>query len=213
MIPALVPAKALQSGKTRLRASLGAATAEALAVAMLQDVLSALLAAERVGAVAVVTPDPALADVAKAIGARALLGDDPGLNASLLRGADELRESRDEGLLIVLGDVAGIRSNEVDTLIETLEGLGPKGVVLAPSSDGGSAALARRPVDIIPPRFGKNSAALHREQAKRAGAPFCELSLASLAVDVDAADDLKSLLEGAGAGAHTSEVLRGRGLG
>ena len=213
MIPALVPAKALRSGKSRLRATLGAEPAEALAVAMLKDVVHALVAAERVGPVAVVTPDPDLADVAKSLGARPLLGDDAGLNPSLLRGARELCDSEDEGLLVVLGDVAGIDALEVDTLVATLDSLGPRGVVLAPSSDGGSAALARRPVAVISPRFGKNSAALHREEAERAGIPFRELRLASLAVDVDAADDLRDLLEGSGVGPHTARALRGFSLG
>lgn len=209
MIPALVPAKALRRGKSRLRASLGAASAEILAVAMLQDVLSALGAADRVGTVAVVTPDPALADVAKDLGALALLGDDPGLNPSLLRGSRELCGRGEDGLLVVLGDVAGIRAAEVDSLLAALDELGPRGVVLAPSRDGGSAAVARRPPEVIPPCFGKDSAALHRDAAKQAGVPFRAVELASMAVDVDAADDLKSLLRGPGVGPHTAEALRG----
>lgn len=212
MIPALVPAKALRRGKSRLRATLGAANAEALAVAMLQDVLSALAAAESVGQVAVVTPDPLLADVAKRLGALALLGDDPGLNPSLLRGSRELCGADEDGLLVVLGDVAGIRAAEIDALLSALDGLGPRGVVLAPSSDGGSAALARRPPEVIPPRFGKDSAAVHHDEAKRAGVPFRALELVSLAVDVDAADDLKSLLRGPGVGPHTAKALRGLSL-
>ncbi len=212
MIPALVPAKALRSGKSRLRATLGSEAAEALAVAMLRDVVSALVAAERVGPVAVVTPDPALADVAKDLGAFALLGDDPGLNASLRRGAQELCDNEEDGLLVVLGDVAGIEAADVDALVETLESLGPRGVVLAPSRDGGSAALARRPAAVIPPRFGKDSAALHREAALQAKLPFRELSLASLEVDVDASEDLRALLRGSGVGPHTAQALRGVSL-
>ena len=212
MIPALVPAKALQVGKSRLRASLGPTAAEALAVAMLKDVLSSLLGAERVGAVAVVTPDPALAEVAKGLGALALLGDDPGLNPSLLRGSRELCARPEDGLLVVLGDVAGIRAVEVDTLIETLESLGPRAAVLAPSLDGGTAALARRPAEVFPPRFGRDSAALHRREAAAADVAFRAVELPSLAIDVDAADDLRALVAGAGVGPHTAAALRGLAL-
>lgn len=210
-IPALVPAKALAAGKSRLRAALGAEVARSLALAMLRDVLSALLAVERIDPVAVVTPDSEIAALAREVGARPLLGDDPGLNASLERGANEL-DGR-EGLLVVLGDVAGARPADLEQLLAELDALGPGGVVLAPSRDGGTAALARRPHDIIPPRFGAESAAAHRALAKRCGAPLVEVNLPSLGVDVDSKRDLEDLLRGPGVGPFTARAFRDAGLG
>lgn len=208
--PALVPAKALAAGKSRLRAALGADIARDLALAMLRDVLAALGGASGIDPVAVVTPDAEIAALARAVGARALLGDDPGLNASLERGAAEL--GGDE-LLVVLGDVAGARSADFEQMVAELDALGPRGVVLAPSRDGGTAALARRPAAIIPPRFGAQSAAAHRAEAKRCGAPLVEVSLPSLRIDVDSVQDLEDVARGVGVGPATARALRTAQLG
>jgi len=210
-IAALVPAKALAAGKSRLRAALGGELARRLALAMLRDVLTALRAVKQIDPVAVVTPDPEIATLAQDVGARALLGDDPGLNASLERGAGELANS--DGLLVVLGDVAGARPADLEQILAELDALGPRGVVLAPSRDGGTAALARRPYDIIPPHFGAESAAAHCALAKRLGAPLVEVNLPSLCLDVDSVRDLEDLVRGPGVGDATARALREAGLG
>ena len=67
MITALVPVKDLDRSKSRLLPHLGAETARRLAVAMLEDVLGALLAVPALGRVVVVTPDPDAARVARRI--------------------------------------------------------------------------------------------------------------------------------------------------
>jgi 2-phospho-L-lactate guanylyltransferase len=212
MTAAVVPVKALGAGKSRLAAALGRAGAEALALAMLEDVLAALLAVPRLEAVAVVTPDPEVARAAAAAGARPLLGDDPGLNASLDRAARELGEACANGLLVVLGDVAGVRPADVERVLDALAALGAAGVVLVPAADGGSAALARRPADVIPSRFGPDSARAHRDAAARAGVPIVELGLPALAVDLDDEADLHAFLAGPGAGPRTRARLRALGV-
>ena len=66
-------------------------------------------------------------------------------------------------------------------------------VVLVRAYDNGTNALGLRPPEIIPMRFGLNSADAHRAEAERAGVECVELSLERLTFDVDAADDLASL--------------------
>ena len=210
MTAALVPAKSLHTGKSRLRAALGAETSRALALAMLLDVVEVLRSVPRLEPVAVVTPDPEIALGAEGLGARALLDRDPGLNASLVRGAAALGAAAQRGLLVVLGDVAGIRAADVEQLLDAADELGAPGVVLAPSSDGGSAALARRPGDAIAPRFGPGSAAAHRAAARERGLPFRELELPSLAIDVDGSTDLQALQRKLGLGPRAQRVVRER---
>lgn len=207
MSAALVPVKRLATGKSRLVETLGRHAVERLAVAMLEDLIAALRGVRRLEAVAVVTPDAAVAQVAERAGARALLGADPGLNASLDRGARELGAACDEGLLVVLGDVAGARAAELEQLLDALAALGAPGAALAPSSDGGTAALARRPHDAIPNRFGPASAEAHRAAAKQRGISLAELALPSLALDLDSPDDLRSFLAGPGDGPRTRALL------
>jgi 2-phospho-L-lactate guanylyltransferase (CobY/MobA/RfbA family) len=61
MIAAVVPVKSLAASKSRLLPHLGRAAAERLALAMLGDVVEALLATRGLDRVAVATPDPDVA--------------------------------------------------------------------------------------------------------------------------------------------------------
>lgn len=200
---ALVPVKSLAASKSRLLPHLGAEAARRLSAAMLADVLEALLAVPTLSRVAVVTPDREVALAARAAGAEALELAVPGLNPSLEAGARALAATGDT-LLVVLGDVAGARTEDLTSLLEAVPA---RGAALAPSTDGGTAALVRRPHDVFPAGFGPDSAARHRDLAKRAGVP-CELvPLPSLALDLDEPEDLERFLATQGGGRHTRALL------
>lgn len=212
MIVALVPVKRLSSAKSRLFPALGREAARTVALALLRDVLEPLLAARGLAAVEVVTEDAEAADAARAIGAGARVRPDPGLNAALDAAARELASAGATGLLVVLGDVAGATARDVEAVLAALDSLGGRGVVLAPSRDGGTSALLRAPVDAIPSCFGPDSAAAHRRAAEEAGLPFRELALPSLAIDVDAPEDLAALLRAPEGGTHLRQALREIGI-
>jgi len=207
VIDALVPIGRLADAKSRLLPAADRAAAGRLALAMLDDVLAALAAARRIDRVAVVTPDDAVARHAEAAGATALLRREPGLNASLDEGAAKLAWGGRDGLLVILGDVAGATPRDLDAACDAAAALGRPGVVLCPSADGGTAVLVRTPHDAIPSRFGAESAARHREAAAAAGVPLRELALPSLAVDLDEPDDVSRFLATAEGGAATRRVL------
>jgi 2-phospho-L-lactate guanylyltransferase len=202
---ALVPVKRLAAGKSRLAEALGREAVEALTLAMLGDVLDAIRASRRVERTVVVTPDPEVGEAARALGAEARVADDPGLNAALDAAAAALC-APDDALLVVLGDVAGASGADLATLFDALAEQGGAGAVLAPARDGGSAALLRRPPGAIPSCFGAESAKAHRAAAERAGVTFRELPLASLAIDLDRAEDLRAL-DASGAAAPRTRAL------
>ena len=190
MIAALVPVKALAASKSRLAGG-DRREIEALSLAMLGDVVEALRRVPELARVAVVTPDAAVADAARAAGADALLRADPGLNPAIEAASRELAPGAGDGVLVVLGDVAAVDPRDVSRLIRAT----PRpGIGLAPSRDGGTSALLRIPRGAIPARFGPDSAKRHRSEAERAGVPYVELSLPSLAIDVDVADDARAIL-------------------
>lgn len=193
MNAALVPVARLGAAKSRLAGSLARGDVDALVLAMLADLLEALRDAPEVERIAVVTPDAAVADAAKADGGEALLRADPGLNAALDAGLEKLASEGATTLLVVLGDVAGARGEEISALFAALRELGGRGAVLAPSRDGGTSALLRSPPDAIAHRFGPASARAHEEEAARAGVPFRAVPLASLALDLDRPEDLAAL--------------------
>lgn len=204
MIAALVPVKQLSGSKSRLAPALPPDVLAQLSVAMLSDVLDALLAVPALERVAVVTPDPAVADAVRAVGAEILLRDVPGLNPSIEDAAATLAPAPDDDLLVVLGDVAGARAEDLAKLIDAAP---ERGIALAPSSDGGTSALLRRPKDVIAAGFGPDSAAVHRERAAQAGVPCVELELESLALDIDEREDLRRFVRGSADGRRTRALL------
>jgi 2-phospho-L-lactate/phosphoenolpyruvate guanylyltransferase len=205
---ALVPVKALASSKSRLFADDERGAAEALALAMLADLLECLLAVPELDRVAVVTPDPRVAEFARNEGALALLRDDAGLDPAIENAVRELA-SPGEAVLVVLGDVAAAAPRDISALFAALEG---SGVALAPSRDGGTSALLRLPASAIPTRFGPDSAKRHREEAMRAGVACVELALPSLAIDVDVRDDARAILACESCGRRTRALLEGGAL-
>lgn len=201
---AVVPVKALSDSKTRLVAHLDRPRVERLSSAMMGDVLEALRGVAALREIAVVTPDSEVARAAERDGARVLMRDDPGLNASIEAACHEVSTSADCAALVVLGDVAAAASHELAQLVDALP---EPGVALAPSTDGGTSALLRSPFDAIPARFGRDSAKRHREESAGAGLPYHELALPSLALDIDVAEDLASAARSPSLGPRTRALL------
>ena len=212
MNAALVPVKRLGEGKSRLLGTLDRDALDALTLAMLGDVVEALAEAAPVDRIAVVTPDDEVAAAARAQGAEPVLILEPGLNHALDTAAPKITEP-DGSLLVVLGDVAGVASADIEALYGALaEDEAEACAVLAPAADGGTAALLRSPPDAFPGRFGADSAAQHQAAAKRAGVPLRVLELASLRTDLDRPGDLAALLQGDGPAPRTRALLLSLGI-
>ena len=174
---------------------------------MLEDIVEALQASASVTRVAVVTPDQTVAAHATRAGAEALVLLDPGLNPSLEAATRQLHADGTEASLIVLGDVAGVDKQDIQALHAALAAQAG-GVALAPSRDGGTSALLRDPHDVIPSCFGPDSAKAHREAAERAAVRCSELSLPSLAIDLDRPSDLTAFVQSGRGGHRTRALLR-----
>ena len=201
---ALVPVKTLAASKSRLLPELDREQLQRLSLAMLQDIIEALRGVAALDRVVVATPDATVAQAARAAGADALLRPDPGLNAAIDAGASDLLAT-DEPFLVLLGDVAGARSEEIERLFEVAAELVTPSATLAPSRDGGTSPLLRIPWDAIPSRFGRDSAKAHSQAASRAGIAFRELALPSLAIDLDRAEDLTLFLRTSSGAPQTAE--------
>jgi len=208
MTAAVIPVKSLAAGKSRLLPELGREDLEALSLAMLEDLIRALMATPGVNRVAVATPDDRVAEHAQGLGAEALHGPDPGLNAALDAAPGKLGLSADAPLLVVLGDVPAARPDELQQLFDAAKAMAPgPNAVLAPSRDGGTSALLRTPHGALPSRFGPQSAARHREAAKHAGTPLREIELPSLAIDLDRGEDIRAFLSQGDDGRQTRALL------
>lgn len=101
--------------------------------------------------------------------------------------------------------MAGICVEDVKKLLEQSPA---PGVGLAPSDDGGTAAMLRVPRDVIAAGFGPKSAKVHRELAELAGVEFREVRLPSLRIDLDEPEDLEAFRRSATGGPRTRALLR-----
>src|ERR1051326_6129216 len=114
---AVLPTKPLALGKTRLAPHLSDADRKALSFAMFHDVLECLCRAHHVDAIAVVTADRRLLDLAMRMRAVAIDEGTPrGLNAAAALGTAHALEHGATSVLIVLSDLPLLTAEEVDAL-------------------------------------------------------------------------------------------------
>ena len=188
-----VPVKDLVNAKQRLVPALEPAQRQALAAAMLEDVLDALRGAA-IDAVWVVTRDAAVGAIAQRFGA-AVLPEHENRGHTAAAAAAQAR-ARDEGcevFVTVPGDVPAVTATEVDALVAAIDTR--PGVALAPSRSGlGTNGVALSPPDGLPLRFGEPSFDNHLAAARARGLSPRVLRLPGLGLDVDDADDLRVLL-------------------
>lgn len=188
---ALVPMKPLAIAKTRLSKALGDAERTAISFAMFHDVLDAVLRAQRVDAVAVVSSDPVLREVARTKGAQPVDEGTPrGLNAAVALGTEHCLARGATSVLVVLSDLPLATSDDVDALYRDLPS-GPH-VRLVRSHEGvGTNALLRVPPLAISTRFGGRSFRDHVSAAADAEVSWSEVDVPGLSLDVDVIEDLQ----------------------
>jgi 2-phospho-L-lactate guanylyltransferase len=215
MIWAIVPAKTLEHAKTRLAQALSPAERQALSLAMLRDVLSALKRAENLDHVAVVTADAALAAAANALDVEVIPEQTTGQNEALAAGVAYARSQGASEVLIVSADLPLLCAETVEQLIEEARAWQEEHdqlVLLAPSRDGtGTNALLQRPPGVIPLLFGVNSLPRHQQAAAALGVPVELMRARGLAFDVDVPADLVELASHPGK-THTQTALIQMGL-
>ncbi len=203
----LVPLRSPGDGKTRLSPSLSRAERAALSGAMLADVVHALRGAD-VHRIVVAASGDAAAAAASALGCDVHLDPpdvttlDGALAAAARRHADIL-----DDVLVVQADLPLLAPADIRALLSA-----DAPVVVAPTSDGGTSALLRRPGSVIGTSYGPASARCHIDLAEAAGIRHALVERPGLATDVDTPDDLHGL-RSAAVGAATRCVLDHLGEG
>jgi 2-phospho-L-lactate guanylyltransferase len=205
MIAALVPVKRLAQAKGRLRAVLSDGQRREFVLAMLEDALRLLAGQPAMEATAVVSADEEVLAFARRLGAQSIR-EPPGirgLNAALAFAADVLARQATTGLLVLPADVPLATSADLEAILAAWQ---EAPVVLCPSRSGGTGALALRPPQAIPFRFGPRSFAAHRRAAVERDLPVAVLDRPGLALDIDRPEDLRALL--AGGASRSREALQ-----
>ena len=205
MIAALVPVKRLAQAKSRLRPVLSDGQRRELVLAMLEDVLRLTLGQPAIATTAVVSVDEDVLAFARSLGAQPIREPRSvrGLNAALAFAADALARQGVNGLLVLPADVPLTTPEDIEAILAAWQ---ETSLVLCPSHNGGTSALALRPPQAIPFRFGPRSFAAYRRAAAERGLPVAVLSQPGLALDIDRPEDLRAVLSGGPS--HSREALR-----
>lgn len=181
----LIPVKQLDDAKRRLSERLSPADRRLLGLAMLADVLRAT---QKWPNRLIVTSDRDAEAVGLAFACRLVADPGQGLNAAVAAGTRAALRSGAAALLILPSDEPMVTQEDVAGLFAC-----PEHVVIAPSPDGGTNGLLRRPPDAMGTAFGPDSASQHRELALRAGLSLRTAQVGSLMLDIDRYSDLVQL--------------------
>ncbi|MFN2557339.1 MAG: 2-phospho-L-lactate guanylyltransferase [Nitriliruptorales bacterium] len=196
-----MPLRSPGMGKTRLGTELNVQERAALSLAMLADVTAALRSVP-LDRVVVAASGPQAATSVAAFGLEAIV-DPPG-NGGLDTAVDTACRhfGPEVSLLVVAADLPRLRPDDVAAVIER-----PEPVVVAPTWDGGTATLLRRPPLAVPSAFGAGSAARHLHLAAARALETATIDRAAFRHDVDTWSDLRALSQGH-VGAATAGFLQ-----
>ncbi|MGA7077432.1 MAG: 2-phospho-L-lactate guanylyltransferase [Terriglobales bacterium] len=206
----LVPIKSLAGAKQRLSPILNPEERFALAQAMCEDVLEALANWQSRPAVAVVTTDSFVCDLAARFNFEVIADTNAGETSAIEMATAVCRERGAESTLVVPADIPMIDSSELQKIADSA----PKtGAVLVPDAAGrGTNAAWRSPGDLFPLRFGNDSFLPHLAAAKASGLPCVVLELPGIARDVDRPEDLHELAAASG-DRRSQKLVRSWNLG
>jgi 2-phospho-L-lactate/phosphoenolpyruvate guanylyltransferase len=191
---AVVPVKERGGAKERLAAILRPEMRQALALAMLEDVLAAVTATPGIAGLLVITVDPEAGRLAASYGARLIEeGARSGHTGAAVAAARLLVAEGRAGMLTLPGDIPLVTPAE---LAQVLAAHPPApSFTIAPSHDErGSNAIACSPPDAVPLHFGENSFYPHLRAAEAHGIKPNVLHLPGIALDIDNPEDVVSFM-------------------
>ena len=194
----LIPVKSTARAKARLAALLDQPARQQLSLAMLEDVLVAVMPAtgSLVDGVFVATSDPDATRIARASGATVLTEPEQRSESHSVDTASLLlAEQGMEAVLTIPADIPAVHTEDIAAILSAT-GESDLAVLLVPSRDeNGTNAIWRRSPHAIPSRFGFDSFRKHQGEAEARGLRWGILRVPRLAVDIDEPEDLGAFLE------------------
>jgi 2-phospho-L-lactate/phosphoenolpyruvate guanylyltransferase len=187
---AVVPVKDTSAAKQRLAPVLPAHVRQALALAMLEDVLAALAGVQGLAGRLLVTTDQAALILAARYNCISMgEGADAGHTGAVTAAAQRLAREGRESMLTLPGDIPLVTQAEIGRLIAAHRPA--PSLTIAPSRDErGSNAILMSPPDAVTLRFGENSFFPHLAAAEARGIAPTVLHLPGIALDIDNPADL-----------------------
>jgi 2-phospho-L-lactate guanylyltransferase len=190
---AIVPIRALEGAKSRLGGALDAEERQDLVRLLLERTLAAAGMVPEIAAVLVVSPDPAILELAARSGAQVIEQRGDGLNEGLDEALAEALAGGATAVLVLAGDLPSVSDTSISEIVATAAAAASRTraiVVVVPDRHGrGTNALLLSPPDAIQFAFGNDSRAAHQAAARAAGALSLEVD-GPLSLDLDLPEDL-----------------------
>ncbi len=192
---AIVPARPLEEGKSRLADALTQAERRQLNQLFFHQTLQTVASVVGQDRVLVVSRSQALLKAAEAMRVQTLLEEPPhGLNEALTQAAGIARGRGASAVLSVSCDLPFMVAGDLKILLDTaLEG---DGLAIASDRSGtGTNALVLSPAGVIPYAYGLGSFAAHQTAAAEKGLVLNVVRRPGLSFDIDTPDDFEQMEE------------------
>lgn len=188
----VIPMKAPQESKQRLKTALGRDQRSKLAISLFEQTLAFFHQHFSHLPMLVVTSSDLISNLARRYGASVLLEErSDGLNLALEKATQWSLEQGFTSQLVLPADIACLKVEEIETLLNCE--MGYQGVAIAVAKDKGTNALLCSPPNAIPFCFGFESSKAHQIEALNKSLDCHLLDLPFLGQDVDLPVDLAYL--------------------
>jgi len=190
---AVIPVRTLEGAKSRLGGALDAEERQDLVRLLLERTIAAAGLVAQIASILVVSPDPAILELAKPSGAEPLRQRGEGLNEGLEQAVAYAIAGGATAVLVLAADLPSISDTSIVEIIETAAAAASAGraiVVVVPDRHGrGTNALLLSPPDVIRFAFGTDSRVAHEAAARAVDALSLEVD-GPLSLDLDLPEDL-----------------------
>jgi 2-phospho-L-lactate/phosphoenolpyruvate guanylyltransferase len=191
---AVMPVKDTAGAKQRLAGFLPAQVRRQLALAMFEDVLQAVAAVPELTGIAVVTIDPAAADIALRLGARVWSDGARDGHTGAVTAAARRLAAEGSAMLTIPGDVPLVTAADIRQLLD-IHSRKPGFTIVPARDEQGSNAIVCSPADLVPLRFGADSFFPHLAAARACGVDPTTVHLPRIALDIDEPADLAEFMK------------------
>lgn len=192
---ALVPVKQLDQSKRRLKHCLGDHRHE-FSVAMLKDLLNALVQCRTIPRIAIVTADRRVKSIGKHYGALVVNEAESGnMNLAVRQGVKAIHDAGGTRVAVFPADIPLVTAGEIDRMIQTMlagDGNGAgRSIGICPSADqDGTNFLYLDTAGEFSFGYGPGSYQLHLSAASEATCRVVTFSSATISLDIDRQTDL-----------------------
>jgi 2-phospho-L-lactate/phosphoenolpyruvate guanylyltransferase len=200
---AVIPVKETTAAKSRLAAAVPQHLRGGLALAMLEDVLTAAVGAVRrpkgrsmgLAGIAVVTLDPQARALAERFGARILTENARGGHtAAVTAAARTLAAEGRGGMLQMPGDIPLVSADEISLLL-AVRREAPSFTIVPSHDDFGSNAVLVCPPTAVPLTFGDDSFYPHLRTAQAHGIKPLIVRQRGISLDIDRPEDISAFAQ------------------